>query len=55
MQANRNGWPESRPVIEPGNGWRHGDIREVAYVHVWKSWQEVVDDGNLNQEPQSNN
>jgi pimeloyl-ACP methyl ester carboxylesterase len=51
MQANRNGWPASRPAIRVGNGWRHSDIREVAYVHVWKAWQQIVNDGNLQQDP----
>jgi hypothetical protein len=51
MQDKRNGWPQSRPKIRPGNGWRHGDIREVAYVHVWKSWQEIVNNGNLSRDP----
>ncbi len=55
MQEKRNGWPQSREDPVPGNGWRHGDIREVAYVYVWKSWQEIVNDGNLNRKPQTNN
>ena len=42
MQANRN-------------GWRHSDMREVAYVYVWKAWQEIVNDGELHLEPQPNN
>jgi hypothetical protein len=51
MQTNRNGWPQEREDPVPGNGWRHGDIREVAYVHVWKAWQEIVNDGELSREP----
>lgn len=51
MQENRNGWPLSRPAIQPGNGWRHSDIREVAYTHVWKAWQEIVNDSGIDSDP----
>jgi hypothetical protein len=55
MQDKRNGWPQEREDPMPGNGWRHGDIREVAYVHVWRAWREIVNDGDLMREPQTNN
>jgi len=51
MPENRNGWPASRNTAR----WLHGDIREVAYTHVWKSWQEIVNDGDLDREPEINN
>lgn len=49
MQANRNGWPANRP-LQFGNGWRHGDIRSVSYLYVWKTWNQIVEDGNLSHE-----
>ncbi len=60
MQEHRNGWPQERPEIDPtnptkaGNGWRHGDIREVAYVHVWKSWRHAVDEAGIDVPPTNN-
>lgn len=42
-----NGWPAERPPIEFGNGWRHGDVREVAYLYVWTAWQKIVDDAGI--------
>ena len=52
MEENRNGWPEERENgIKFGDGWRHGDVREVAYLYVWKTWKEVVDNANLDQRP----
>ena len=52
MQANRNGWPEERTKgIRFGDGWRHSDVREVAYPYVWKAWRIVVEDANLDQNP----
>ncbi len=45
-----NGWVPGRNV-ELGDGWHNCDIREVAYLYVWKAWQTAVDRGNLNKEP----
>ena len=47
MQENRNGWPSGRPM-DFGDGWRHGDIKDVAYLYVWRAWKKVVDDAELN-------
>jgi len=51
MQENRNGWPQEREDPVPGNGWRHGDIRDVAFTHVWKAWKEIVTDSGIDLDP----
>jgi hypothetical protein len=47
MEENRNGWVQSRNTER----WLHGDLREVAYTHVWKAWQEIVTDSGIDQKP----
>ncbi len=47
-----NGWPGERPAPVVGNGWRHGDIKDVAYLYVWKAWKQPVEDHGLDQEPE---
>jgi len=45
-------WPEERKKgIAFGDGWRHSDVREVAYPYVWKAWKIVVENANLNEKP----
>jgi pimeloyl-ACP methyl ester carboxylesterase len=51
MQANRNGWPQEREDPVPGNGWRHGDVKDVAYTYVWKTWEEIITDSGLDRYP----
>jgi len=51
MQEKRNGWPESRDEPVTGNGWRHSDLREVAYLYTYRAWLQPVLDANLNREP----
>lgn len=53
MQAwvTRETWPSGRP-LEVGNGWRHNDIREMAYLYVWKAFDETVNELNREQESQ---
>ena len=49
MQAlvDRESWPMERE-LEDGNGWLHGDIRDMAYVYVWQAYQHMVATKGLN-------
>lgn len=51
MQSGANGWPTERPQIKFGNVWRHGGVREVAYLYVWTAWQKIVDDAEIKNMP----
>lgn len=51
MQANANGWPQSRPALKTANGWRHSDLREVAYPYTYRAWTQPIIDANLSREP----
>ena len=52
VQTTGNGWPaERRKGLIFGNGWRHGDVREVAYLYVWPAWQKIVDDAGIETAP----
>lgn len=48
METNRNGWP---PLEVRGNQrWLHGDVKDVAYLYVWRIWEKVITDANLNRQ-----
>jgi len=52
MMTLRNGWPESRtqPTVDPDfRGWRHSDIRNMAYLYTHKVFVEFVKLGGLDQ------
>jgi hypothetical protein len=44
----KNGWPSERPASGTEAGkWYHSDVREVAYTYIYKLFDEIVNDGNL--------
>jgi hypothetical protein len=45
MSSMKNGWPQERGDDED---WKHGDIREVAYLYTYKVYQKVTQLGGLN-------
>ncbi|MBB5353562.1 hypothetical protein HNR46_003823 [Haloferula luteola] len=52
MMGLRNGWPEARtaPTVDPDlRGWRHSDIRNMAYLYTHKVFDEFINQGKLDQ------
>jgi len=48
MNAMKNGWPQER-INDPdkGNNWLHSDLKEIAYIYVYKSYTNFVGTGGL--------
>jgi hypothetical protein len=44
-QLYKNGWPRNHPIY--GQQWLHNDIREMAYLHVFKVFDVMVIEGGL--------
>jgi hypothetical protein len=44
-QLYKNGWPRNHPIY--GQQWLHNDIREMAYLHVFKVFDVMVNEGGL--------
>jgi hypothetical protein len=40
-----NGWPRNHPTY--GEWWLHNDIREMAYLYIYKAFDEMVTKGEL--------
>ena len=45
----KNGWPQERLNSGWEERWRHSDFREIAYLYVYKVFDEFVNLGGLNQ------
>lgn len=46
MQTMQNGWPAERGLKAD---WKHSDIKDIAYLYVYKLFNELVGKGGLNQ------
>ena len=50
MNTDETQWPiESHTEKINQECWRHGDMREVALLHGYKLYQQMITTGNLNQ------
>ena len=45
----QNGWPQVRRQVDPSRPWQHGDYKTVAYLYVYKLFDNIRDKGQLNQ------
>ena len=46
MEAQRDGWPSSRPSA-PDDNWLHSDLKNVAYPYITQFYDELVTTGGL--------
>jgi hypothetical protein len=52
MMEMRNSWPDGRtaPTVDPDlRGWRHSDIKDMAYLYTHKVFEKFVNLGGLDQ------